>query len=235
MSTPHIEAKESEIAKIVLMPGDPLRAKFIAEKYLTDVFQFNKVRNIFGYTGKYKGKTISVMASGMGIPSIGIYSFELFKNYDVDKIIRVGSCGAYNKDLHVYDTILVTDAYSESTFGEALGYTERIMFPDSKLNEDIKKIATSLNIPLTEGRIHSSDAFYRVDSDHYKFLRDKHNCLAVEMESFGLFANARFLNKKAACILTVSDTFETNEITTPEEREKSFTNMIEIALELVNY
>lgn len=230
--TPHIEIKDKNlVAKTVLMPGDPLRAKFIAETFLTDVVQVNKVRNMFGYTGYYKGNKITVMGSGMGMPSIGIYSYELFKFYDVENIIRIGSCGSYDPKLKLYDVILATSAYSESTFAKTMGLEDtRYMEATKSLNDKIRKVAKELNIPLTEGIIHSSDVFYRLNGTDYKYLNEKLNLLAVEMESYALFTNAKALNKNAACLLTVSDSFVFSEQTTSEERQKSFTKMMEIAL-----
>lgn len=234
MSTPHIEAKETQIAPVVLMPGDPLRAKVIAETYLENVIQFNTVRNMFGYTGTYKGKAISVMGSGMGMPSIGIYSYELFKFYDVETIVRIGSCGAYTDELALYDVILATGAYSESSYantqaGQALPDT---LYPDPELNEQLEKAALELKIPLKKGIIHSSDVFYRENFKDYERIYQEKNAIAVEMESFALFHNAHILNKKAACLLTVSDSLVTHEATTPEERQNAFTQMMEVALSL---
>lgn len=232
MATPHIEVNDSELfAKTVLMPGDPLRAKFIADTYLTDVVKINNVRNMFGYTGYYKGHKITVMGSGMGMPSIGIYSFELYDVYGVENIIRIGSCGSYTKDANVYDCILATAAYSESSFAKvAFGYEEDTMLPSLCLNKALIESAKRLNIDLIQGTIHSSDVFYRKNGDVFKDVVEKHNCLAVEMESFALFANAKYLGKNAACILTVSDSFVSNEVTTALERQNSFNKMMEIAL-----
>lgn len=235
MSTPHNEAHFGEIAKTVLMPGDPLRAKFIAETFLEDAVQFNSVRNMFGYTGTYKGKKVSVMGSGMGMPSIGIYSHELFKEYGVENIIRIGSAGGYTEDVHVYDVVMATSAYSESSFAKVLmGYDSDIINSSEELNDRLRVAAKKLNIPMYEGRIHSSDVFYREGGLGYidSIVNDKH-CVAVEMESFALFANARALGKKASCLVTISDSFVSNENTTPEERQTSFTNMMKIALEAV--
>lgn len=232
--TPHNECKDANlIAKVVLMPGDPLRAKFIADNFLTDIIQFNSVRNVLGYTGLYKGKRISVMASGMGMPSIGIYSYELYKFYDVDVIIRIGSAGSYDESLNVYDTVLVTDAYSESTFAKtAFGFSNKILKADKIINNKLKRIANKLNIELKEARIHSTDAFYNSDPELWINRRNIYGCKAVEMESFALFANAKFLNKKAACLLTISDSFVSDIKTTAIERQNSFTNMMKIALEM---
>ena len=231
--TPHIEAKDKELfGKTVLMPGDPLRAKFIAETYLTDVVKVNNVRNMFGYTGYYKGKKVTVMGSGMGMPSIGIYSYELFNFYGVDEIIRIGSAGSYVKECNVYDVVLVEDAYSESTFAKtAYGYTEDIQKASPELCKDLEEAALKLNYKVIKGRCHSGDVFYRHQGDVYEDVVNKYNTCAVEMESFALFANARFANKKAACLLTISDSFVTHEVTTSEERQKSFNEMMEIALE----
>lgn len=232
MSTPHISAQESQIAPVVLMPGDPLRAKMIAETYLDNVIQFNDVRNMFGYTGTYKGKAISVMGSGMGMPSIGIYSYELFTMYDVETIIRIGSCGAYTDTLELYDVILATGSYSESTYASVQSGTAQpdILYPSAAVNAALEKAAQALNIPLKKGIIHSSDVFYRQDSDHFKRLYAEKQVIAVEMESFALFHNAQVTGKKAACLLTVSDSLVTHEATTAEERQNAFTQMMEVAL-----
>ncbi len=233
--TPHIEATNQDVfAKTVLMPGDPLRAKYIAEHYLTDVVQVNGVRNMLGYTGYYKGKKVTVMGSGMGMPSIGIYSYELFAFYGVENIIRIGSCGSYTKDANVYDVIIVKDAYSESSFAKtAFGYKGNKMVATKQLVKDLNKAAKKLNYPVINGRIHSSDVFYRGVGNAMESAGEKQNCLGVEMESFALFANAKFLNKNAACVLTVSDSFVTNEVTTAKERQESFNKMMEIALEAI--
>lgn len=232
--TPHIEVKDMDtIADTVLMPGDPLRAKYIADTFLSDVTQFNTVRNIFGYTGLYKGKKISVMGSGMGMPSIGIYSYELYKFYDVKNIIRIGSCGAYSPDLNLYDVILVDDCWSESTYAKVQsGYDKEIINASKELNDQLEKVAKNLNISIKRGRIHSSDVFYRENFNDFIKIRDDKGCMAVEMESFALFANAKVLNKNASCLLTVSDSLVSGELTTSEERQKAFTKMMEIALEL---
>lgn len=233
--TPHIEAKNKDlIAKTVLMPGDPLRAKHIADTYLTDVIQFNNVRNMFGYTGYYKGKKVTVMGSGMGMPSIGIYSYELYAFYDVESIIRIGSCGSYKKEAKVYDVIIVSEAFSESNFAKtAFGMKNKVLKANSQLIKNLKKAADKLNKDVVIGRIHSSDVFYRSYGNVIEEIGEKQNCLGVEMESFALFANAKKLDKKAACILTVSDSLITKEVTTSLERQQSFNNMILIALEAV--
>ena len=231
--TPHIEILNKEdLGETILMPGDPLRAKVIANKYLTDVKQINSVRNMLGFTGYYKGKKVSVMGSGMGMPSIGIYSYELFAFYDVKRIIRIGSCGSYVKDAKIYDCILALDAYSESNYASiAYGYKENALEASKNLNDIIRDASKKLGYDLIEGRIHSSDVFYRHHGNIFDDVVNKYNCVAVEMESFALFANAKYLNKEAACLLTVSDSFVSSEITTAEERQNSFNKMMEIALE----
>lgn len=229
--TPHNEAKKEDVAKIVLMPGDPLRAKYIAEHFLENYKLINTVRNMFGYTGLYKGKKITVMASGMGIPSMGIYSYELFKFYDVDKIIRIGSAGAYKEDLKLYDLILVNGAYSESTYGIIQSMdTNEVIYSDKDINEKIQSTAKKLNFKITEGLVHSSDVFYKESNMPNEAVK-KYNLLAIEMETFALFHNAKILNKKASAILTISDNLVTHEETTSEERQNSFNNMMILALE----
>ena len=221
MSTPHNAAQPGDIAKTVLMPGDPLRAKYIAETYLENPVKFNTVRNMFGYTGTYKGHKVSVMGSGMGMPSIGIYSYELYKFYDVENIIRIGSAGAYTDTLELYDLVLAESAWSESTFALAqAGKSGDIQYPSDSLNDVLENAAQKLNKHLTKARIHSSDDFYQ-----------KHGCVCVEMESFALFHNASILGKKAACLLTISDSLVTHAGASAEERQTSFNNMMEVALE----
>lgn len=232
--TPHIGVSEQGvIAKTVLMPGDPLRAKFIADTFLKDAVQFNNVRGMLGFTGTYNGKKISVMGSGMGMPSIGIYSYELFQFYGVENIIRIGSCGAYTDELELYDVILATDAYSESAYAKVQsGSEDNVMLPSPELNEKLEGIAKELEIELHKCRIHSNDVFYNGQKGYFEMVRDKHGCKAVEMESFALFANAKATGKKAACLLTVSDSLVTHKVTTAEERQNAFTEMMKIALEL---
>ena len=233
--TPHIEAKQlGIIAETVIMPGDPLRAKLIAETYLTDVTQFNHVRNMYGYTGYYNGKKVSIMGSGMGIPSMGIYSYELYAFYGVENIIRIGSAGSYDPSLKLYDVVLVQDVWSESTYAKTLnGSNSPILQPAVELNNKINATAAKHNLPLTEARVHCSDVFYRARFEDFKDIRNEHNCLCVEMESTALFANAQHLNKKAACLLTISDSLVTHESASSEERQKSFTKMMKIALESI--
>lgn len=232
MSTPHNNAEKGMIAETVIMPGDPLRARFIAQTYLTDVTCFNEVRNMLGYTGFYNGKRVSVMGSGMGMPSIGIYSYELFTEYDVNNIIRIGSAGSYCEKAGIYDVVLVTESYSESSYAKTQnGYDKDKTYPSESLNICLRKSAKDLNIPLIEGCVHSSDVFYRSgNGEYFKDIHKDKGCLAVEMESFALFHNAAVCNKNAACLLTISDSFVSGKATTAEERQKSFTNMIMVAL-----
>jgi len=231
--TPHIEVKDkSKIAKTVLMPGDPLRAKYIAENFLTDAEQINHVRNMFGYTGLYHGEKVTVFGSGMGLSSIGIYSYELFRFYDVDRIIRVGSAGAYTDQLKMYDIVIAEDVYSETNFAriQDAGCDSDILTPDKSLVEKMEQSARQQKIGYTKGRIHSCEVFYRQDPDHFRRIWKDKGCLCVEMEAFALFHNANVTGKQAACILTISDSLVTHEATTSEEREQAFTDMIKIAL-----
>ncbi|MDD6468014.1 MAG: purine-nucleoside phosphorylase [Erysipelotrichaceae bacterium] len=230
MSTPHNTARKEDIAKVVLMPGDPLRAKFIAETYLENAKQVNSVRNMFGYTGTYKGVPVTVFGSGMGMPSIGIYSYELFSQYDVEKIIRIGSAGGYTKEVDVYDVVLAESAWSESSYAlTQSGCTDTTIYPSKELNDQLIAASKKLNKPMHIGKVHSSDVFYREAYAPNDAV--KNGCVCVEMESFALFHNANVLGKKAACVLTISDSFVSDVVTTPEERQLSFTNMMEIALE----
>lgn len=233
MATPHNQAEKGEIAKNVLMPGDPLRAKFIAETFLEDAKLVNQVRSAFAYTGKYKGKEVTVMASGMGMPSIGIYSYELYTQYDVEQIIRVGSAGAYVPELHVMDVVLADSAWSQSSFAlTQSGYDKDVTYPDRELNYKILKKARELGIAVHEKRIHSSDVFYTESNvEGYKEISAKHKCACVEMESFALFHNANVLGKKAACLLTISDSFISGEVTSSQDRQTAFTDMMKLALE----
>ena len=230
--TPHISAKKGTIAKTVLMPGDPLRAKFIADTFLEDVQLVNEVRNMFMYTGTYKGKQISICGSGMGQPSIGIYSYELFKFYDVDNIIRIGSAGSYKKDLSLYDIFLVEEAYSDSDAFSKLvtGKARNVMKPSSFLNDKLSTIASDLGMEIKKGRTHSSDVFYGIRSIEKTIEETGADC--VEMESAALFANAEATGKNAACLVTISDNLITKEETSAKERQEAFTGMMKIALEL---
>lgn len=232
MSTPHNAAAKGDFAKTVLMPGDPLRAKFIAETFLENPRLVTSVRGMLGYTGTYKGAPVSVMGSGMGMPSIGIYSWELFTQYDVENIIRIGSAGSYSEQAKVFDVVLAAGAYSESSYAKTQnGYDGSMTYPSDRLNQRLRASAEKLGMKMIEGNIHSSDVFYRSTTpDYWEKLRDEKGCLAVEMESFALFHNAKVTGKNAACLLTISDSFVSHEETTAEQRQTSFTNMMEIAL-----
>ena len=234
MPTPHNQAERGQIAGTVLMPGDPLRARMIADTFLDGAVPFNQTRGMLGYTGSYKGKRVSVMGSGMGMPSIGIYSYELFTEYDVQNIIRVGSAGAYAPQLKLFDVLLASAAWSESSYAYTMsGCSDKLIYPSDTLNKRLVESAKALDIPLHQGIIYSSDVFYRKPwqgENYWMDLRDREGCLAVEMESFALFHNASVTGKNAACLLTISDSFTSGGETTAEERQKSFTRMMEIAL-----
>lgn len=232
MSTPHNKAEKGDFAPTVIMPGDPLRAKFIAENFLEDYKLVNEVRGMLGYTGKYKGKEVSVMGSGMGMPSIGIYSYELFDQYGVENIIRVGSCGAYTDKVRVRDVILVQAACTNSNFAAQYGLNGTFApIADFDLLQAAKKAADGMGIKTAVGNIFSSDVFYEGGEGWKKWA--EMGVLGVEMESAALYMNAAKLGKKALTILTVSDHFVIKgEDTTSEEREKSFTDMMKIALEI---
>lgn len=227
----HISAKKGEIAKTVLQPGDPLRAKYIADNFLTDVELVSKTRNVFYFTGKYKGHEVTVGASGMGCPSIGIYSYELFTEYDVETIIRIGTCGAYTTDLKIFDLINVHSAASESTYAKFAWEIEEECIPhQGKAFDAINDTAEGMNLKTIHANIHSSDIFYR-KTPGTPAIAQKYNCPAVEMEAFALFANAKYLGKNAATLLTVSDIIPTGEQISAEERERALRQMMELALE----
>ena len=232
LPTPHIDAEtKDKIAKTVIMPGDPLRAKFIAKNYLENVVRINKTRNMFGYTGTYKGHKVTVMGSGMGIPSMGIYSYELFKFYDVENIIRVGSCGSYDTAYNVYDVVLIEESFGESNFIEIVtGEKTNIVLPSSELNSKLESSANAQNIKFKKAKAHCTDVFYRKNFDDYKAVNKEHSCQIVEMETVALFANAKELGKNAAAVMTVSDCLVTGAFTTSTERQKKFTQMMEMAL-----
>lgn len=231
----HNEAKKDEIANIVIMPGDPLRAKYIADTFLEDVKLVNSIRAMYAYTGKYKGKTITVMGHGMGIPSMGIYSYELFKFYDVDYIIRIGSCGAYVPELKLFDIVLSDKVFSESNYCLTMDNVDcHIVESDKMLSDIIDKTADNLNINLIRGNTTSTD-FVDFYMDNPKELKNRLpkdlNILSAEMEAFSLFYNAKKLNKKAACIMSVVDSEFIDEQVTSEDRETGLNNMIKLALE----
>ena len=235
MSTPHNEANIGDIAKTVIMPGDPLRAKYIAENFLEDAKLVNKVRNILAYTGKYNGKDITVMASGMGMPSMGIYCYELYKFYGVENIIRIGSCGGYIPELKLFDIILADNVFSESNFALTLNNDNcHIASSDKNLTDNIENTAIKNNISIHRGNTVCTDCFDVYMTDVNKFLEripENFNPLGAEMEAFALFYVAKMLNKKAACLMSVVDSKFIKEIATSEEREKGLNTMIKLALD----
>ncbi len=232
MSTPHNSANKGDIAKTVLMPGDPLRAKYIAENYLEGVTLFNEVRNMFGYTGTYKGKKVSVMGGGMGIPSVGIYTYELFNFYDVDNIIRIGSAGALADELQLKDLVIAMSASTDSNYAYQFGLPGTIAPTASfKLFKKAVETADRMGIKYMAGNVLCSDVFYNDDeSVNEKWKRM--GVLCAEMESTALYLNAARAGKDALCLLTISDKIGCEEKLTPEERQTSFRNMMEVALEL---
>jgi len=232
MATPHNEAKFGQIAKTVLMPGDPLRAKFIAENFLTDPVLVNNVRGVQGYTGTWKGVPVTVMASGMGIPAISIYSWELYSEYGVENIIRIGSAGALHDDLQLMDLVIAQAACTNSNYPQSFG-TPGTFAPisDYTLMSKLVESAQEHGARYMVGNILSSDNFYYAEgcggSDQWKRM----GVLAVEMEAAGLFANAAYLGKRAACICTISDHLYRNEALSSEDRQNSFRQMMEVALD----
>lgn len=230
--TPHNKANAGDIAKTVLMPGDPLRAKFIAENYLEDLVCFNEVRNMFGYTGTYKGKRVSVMGSGMGIPSIGIYSYELYNFYDVDNIIRIGSAGGIADDIKLRDIVIGMGASTNSNFANQYKLPGTFApIADFDLLRKAVESGEKLGVKTVVGNILSSDTFYDDNSETNSLWR-KMNVLCVEMEAAALYMNAARAGKKALCILTISDHVFTGEALSAEDRQNTFRDMMEIALDI---
>ena len=230
--TPHIEAKKGDFAKTVLMPGDPLRAKYIAETYLENPRQVTAVRNMFGYTGTYKGKEISVMGAGMGMPSMGIYSYELFNFYDVDQIIRIGSAGALQDHLKLMDVVIGMGACTDSNYAYQYGLPGTFApIADYELMNKAIETAKRQGTNVVVGNVLSSDVFYNADptvNDRWRSM----GVLAVEMEAAALYMNAAKAKKKALCMLTISDHIYTGEALCAEDRQLGFGKMMEIALEL---
>jgi purine nucleoside phosphorylase len=231
--TPHIEAKEGEIAKTVIMAGDPLRAKFMAEKYLDNPTIYNQVRGMFGYTGTYKGKRVSIQGHGMGIPSIGIYTYELFNFYDVDTIIRVGSAGAIDDDLNIGDIVMGMGACTNSNYARQYNLCGTFApIADFGLLSKAVSEAERQGFRYKVGNLYSSDTFYDDDENSLKQWQ-KMGVLAVEMEAPALYMNAARAGKKALCICTISDCPFKDIATTSEQRQTGFTNMMEVALALI--
>ena len=235
MSTPHNEANIGDIAKTVVMPGDPLRAKYIAENFLDNYKLVNQVRGMYAYTGTYKGKEITVMAHGMGMPSVGIYTYELFKIYGVENIIRIGSCGGYKPELKLFDIILTENVFSESNYALTLNNDNcHIVSSNSDLNSIIEDTAKDSNINIVLGNTVCTDCFDVYMTDVNKFLErvpNNFNPVAAEMEAFALFYNAKLLNKKASCLMSVVDSKFIKDIATPEERQTGLNTMIKLALD----
>lgn len=233
--TPHINARDGDIAKIVLAPGDPLRAKYIAENFLENARLENSVRNILAYTGTYKSTEVTVFSTGMGMPSMGIYCYELYKFYGVEKIIRIGSCGAYSADLDLFDTLLVDQSYTEGNFAMALNNKDcHIIGASNELNSIIEKTAQKTNITCKKVNVLCGECFdYYIESIDTLVARfpKEYNITAAEMESFALFYTANYLNKEAACLLTVVDSHAKKQEISSEAREKSLNDMIKLALE----
>ena len=232
--TPHNEAKKEDISNIVIMTGDPMRSKYIAENYLENYKLVNSVRAMYAYTGFYKGKRITIMSHGMGIPSMGIYCYELFKFYDVDSIIRIGSCGAYDSNLNLFDIILSENCFSEGNYALSFNNEDcHIVNSNAELNNKIMLTAQELETPIIHGNTICSDVFDPY-IDYKKLLSrvpKDFNPIGAEMESFALFYIAKFFNKKASCIMSVSDVIGSNKVATSEERTTGLNKMIELALE----
>lgn len=231
--TPHIGAKQGEIAETILLPGDPLRAKYIAETFLEDVTQFNTVRNMFGYTGTFQGKRISVMGTGMGVPSIGIYSYELIAFYGVKNLIRIGTAGSLHESVKIRDVVIGMGASTNSNFAHQYGLPGT--FAAIASYDLVKKAAdTAVELGMNNikvGNILTSDVFYDADPEAWKKWSSM-GVMAVEMEAAALYMNAAKLGANALCILTISDSLVTHESTTAEERQETFTDMMQIALRL---
>lgn len=235
MPTPHNEAKLGDIAKTVIMPGDPLRAKYIAENFLDNYKLVNEVRGMYAYTGTYKGKEVTIMASGMGMPSMGIYSYELYKFYDVENIIRIGSCGSYKPELKLFDIVLAKQVFSEGNFAYTLNNDNcHLVNSSDYLNSILEKTANNLNINICKGNTVCTDCFDVYMTDVSKFLArvpENFNPVSAEMEAFALFYVAKLLNKNASCLMSVVDSKFIKDVATPEERQSGLNNMITLALE----
>ncbi|MDL1913200.1 MAG: purine-nucleoside phosphorylase [Bergeyella sp.] len=228
----HIGAIRGEIAKTVLLPGDPLRAKYISDNFLEKSREVSNIRGIHFFTGKYKEKEVTIGASGMGIPSMGIYSYELYTEYEVDTIIRMGTCGSYRLEIGLQDLINVRLAASESTYARyAFGIEEESLSYQGDIYHKINTTAKSLGTEIRTLNVHTSDIFYRPDPE--PVIAKKYACDVVEMETFGLFANAKYLKKNAASILSVTDILPTGEIMSAKDRERSLNQMITLSLESV--
>ena len=235
MSTPHNEANKGDFAKTVIMPGDPLRVKYIVENFFDDYKLVNQVRGMYAYTGTYKGYKLSVMSHVMGMPSVGIYSYELYKFYDVENIIRIGSCGAYKPELKLFDIILSENVFSESNYALTLNNEDcHIVSSSIELNSIIENTSKKNNINLTKGNTVCTDCFDVYMTDVNQFLErvpDGFNPVSAEMEAFALFYNAKLLNKNASCLMSVVDSKFIKDVATAEERQTGLNNMIRLALD----
>lgn len=235
MPTPHNKANLGDIEKTVIMPGDPLRAKYIAENFLTDAKLVNDIRGMFAYTGKYKNKPITIMASGMGMPSMGIYCYELFKIYNVENIIRIGSCGGYLPSLNLFDIVLANHVFSESNYALTLNNEDcHIAISNAELNNTIINTAKKDNIEIVYGNTVCLDCFDLYATDISQFLSrvpENFNPISAEMEAFALMYTAKLLNKKASCLMSVVDSKYIQNIATAEERQTGLNNMITLALD----
>ena len=230
--TPHIGAHKGEIAETVIMAGDPLRVKFMAEHYLENPVQFNNVRSMLGFTGTYKGRPVSVMGHGMGIPSIAIYTYELYNFYGVKTIIRIGSSGAYQKDLHIGDLVIAMGACTDSNYGSQYGLPGTFC-PIADYDLLVKAVETckTLGYPYKVGNVLSTDVFYHENARADKWAQM--GVLAVEMEASALYMNAARSGNKALALFTVSDHIITGEATSSEQRQNTFTHMMDVALSLI--
>ena len=235
MSTPHNEANKGDIAKTVVMPGDPLRAKYIAENFMENCKLVNQVRGMYAYTGTYKGKELTVMAHGMGMPSVGIYTYELFKFYDVENIIRIGSCGGYKPELKLFDIVLSENVFSESNYALTLNNDDcHIVSSSKELNNIIQSTAQESNVKIVTGNSVCTDCFDVYMTAVNKFLNripDDFDPVSAEMEAFALFYNAKLLNKKASCLMSVVDSKFIKNVATAEERQTGLNTMIKLALD----
>lgn len=232
MPTVHIEAQKGEIAPRILMPGDPNRAQYIAQKYLQNVKCVNRLRGELAFTGTYKDVPVTIFSSGMGIGSMGIYSYELFNDYDVESIIRIGTAGSYTEDFKLYDILVADSAYSKTYFDEEAGRDDiEIINSSSELNGVIMNTAALKRINVRQGRVHTTEAFYTENKNYDKFIEME--CKAVEMETYALLYNAKKFLKKATAILTISDNLITHEEIDSKEREQKLDEMIFLALESI--
>ncbi|WP_113907747.1 purine-nucleoside phosphorylase [Aliidiomarina celeris] len=231
MATPHISAKTGDIAEHVIMPGDPLRAEFIAKNWLTDLKLVSRVRNVLAYTGRYNHTDITLMASGMGMPSIGIYSWELFKVYGVQKILRVGTCGTYSSSLSLMDVVLADYAWTNSNFAACQsGKPQQTAYPSPELNNHLEATALVLETTLPKARVHTTDVFYQEPNISERWLAQSSEVDVVDMESFALFYTAARFQRQAATLLTVTDSLVTGEGLNAYDRQQALVPMIELAL-----